>query len=203
MRERDGEHRLVAKAYDGAQNVRVASVTVNRPSALASYDPTLRVLRCAAVNNLCDSSALLDGRGTLGPEPNQPNTIGASCADKSAGRYHFDESNDRIRVFTLDGEPFRPGKTVTVEAAVWAYSSYTADKLDLYYAANASNPSWTWIATLTPAGSGRRVLSASYTLPAGSMQAVRARFRYNGSQSPCGSGPFDDHDDLVFAVGDR
>jgi leucyl aminopeptidase len=32
------------------------------------------------------------------------------------------------------------------------------------------------------------------------VQAVRARFRYNGSVAACGTGSYNDHDDLVFAV---
>jgi len=43
--------------------------------------------------------------------------------------------------------------------------------------------------------------AASFTLPAGSLQAVRANFRYTGSASSCSTGAYDDHDDLVFAVG--
>jgi len=47
-----------------------------------------------------------------------------------------------------------------------------------------------------------QVITASYQLPAaGELQAVRANFRYKGSQSSCSSGDYDDHDDLVFAVG--
>ncbi len=91
------------------------------------------------------------------------------------------------------------GKTVKVEATVWAYST-TADKLDLYSAANANSPTWTLIGTLSPTGTGAQTLSATYMLPAGSLQAVRARFRYNGTAGACGTGAYDDHDDLIFAV---
>jgi hypothetical protein len=101
----------------------------------------------------------------------------------------------------VDGTSFAAGKQVRVEATVWAYSSFSADKLDLYYAANASSPSWTLIGTLSPTAAGAQTLSATYTLPIGSVQAVRARFRYQGSAAACGTGSYDDHDDLVFAVG--
>ena len=47
---------------------------------------------------------------------------------------------------------------------------------------------------------GAGTLSATYTLPTGTLQAVRARFRYNGTAAACGTGSYDDHDDLVFAV---
>jgi len=29
---------------------------------------------------------------------------------------------------------------------------------------------------------------------------VRARFRYQGTAAACGTGAYDDHDDLIFAV---
>jgi leucyl aminopeptidase len=153
------------------------------------------------VGSSCDSgTSLLLGRDGKGPEPNQPNTINASCADGTSGTFHSDESNDRLKVSTLDGTSFATGKTVRVEATVWAWTSPSADHLELYYAANAASPTWTLIGTLTPTAAGAQTLSATYTLPAGSLQAVRAQFRYQGSASACTSGSYNDHDDLVFAV---
>ncbi len=40
-----------------------------------------------------------------------------------------------------------------------------------------------------------------YTLPNGSLQAIRANFRFSGRASACTVGGYNDHDDLVFAVG--
>ena len=114
--------------------------------------------------------------------------------------FHFDESNDRIKVSTLDGTNFAGGKTVRVDATVWAYATFSADRLDLYRAANAASPTWTLIATLTPTAAGAQTLSATYTLPAGSLQAVRAQFRFQGSATACTLGSYNDHDDLIFAV---
>ena len=111
-----------------------------------------------------------------------------------------DESNDRLVVRTLDGSDLAVGKTVEVEATVYAYSNGTSDHLDLYYTADANNPAWTLINTIDLTSGGTQALTASYTLPTGSRQAVRANFRYNGSPSACGSGNYDDTDDLVFAV---
>src|SRR5262249_12692883 len=56
--------------------------------------------------------------------------------------------------------------------------------------------------TLTPTAAGGQTLSADYTLPAGGLQAVRARFRWNSGATPCANppGPYEDHDDLAFAV---
>ena len=171
----------------------------------AAYDSTLKALKCGTLGSACDSGpSLLLGRDTLsgGAEPNQPNTINSSCADGTSGTFHSDESNDRLVVATTDGTNFAPGKTIKVSATVWAYSGFTSDHLDLYYAANASSPTWVLIATIVPPAAGAQTLSASYTLPnGGTLQAVRANFRYQGSASSCSTGAYDDHDDLVFTVG--
>jgi leucyl aminopeptidase len=200
----NGSRALVVKAYDAAGNVGTSTgvtVTVNNVSTLAVYDAALKAPKCATVNSVCDSGpSLLNGRANLGPEMNKPNTLGATCADGTSGVFHSDESNDRLKVSTTDGSRFAAGKTVRIEATVWAYSTFTSDKLDLYYAASANNPSWVFIGTLTPTKAGSQVLSATYTLPAGAVQAVRANFRYGGSAAPCAAGTYTDHDDLVFAV---
>ncbi|HLA78509.1 MAG TPA: M20/M25/M40 family metallo-hydrolase [Vicinamibacteria bacterium] len=204
----NGSHLLRSRAYDAAGNAGTSAdvgVTVSNgggPADLTgTYDSTLKAPKCATVGRSCDSgSSLLLGRGSKGPEPSHPNTINNSCADGTSGTFHSDESNDRLKVSTVDGTALAPGKQVRVDATVWAYSSYTSDKLDLYYAANALSPNWTLIATLTPPGSGARTLSATYTLPAGALQAIRAQFRYQGSAGTCSSGGYNDRDDLVFAV---
>ncbi len=171
----------------------------------AVFDATLKAPKCATVGSGCDSGpSLLLGRDTIsgGAEPNQPNNINASCADGTSGTFHSDESNDRLVITTTDGSNLTPGKTVTVSATVWAYSSFTSDALDLYYAANANSPSWVLIGTIVPTAAGVNTISRNYTLPSGgSLQAVRANFRYLGSASSCSTGAYDDHDDLVFAVG--
>jgi len=171
----------------------------------ATYSSTFKAPSCGSVGSGCDSGpSLLLGRDTLsgGAEPNQPNTINNSCADGTSGTFHSDESNDRLVVQTTDGSTLAPGKTVKVSATVWAYSGFTSDHLDLYYAAIASSPSWVLIGTITPTAAGAQTLSANYTLPSGgASQAVRAQFRYLGSASSCTTGSYNDHDDLVFAVG--
>src|SRR5262249_46118562 len=125
----------------------------------------------------------------------------SSCADGTSGTFHSDESVDRLKVTTTDGSSLAAGKTVTVTATVWAYSTFSSDHLDLYSAPNASSPAWTLIGTVNPTAAGAQTLSATYTLPSGSLQAVRANFRFGGAASSCSTGSFDDHDDLIFAVG--
>ncbi len=167
----------------------------------AVFDTALQAPKCGTVGRSCDSGpTLVLGRDGRGPEPNQPNTINDSCLDGTSGTFHSDESNDRIRVLTTDATNFAPGKTVRIEATVWAWTTPTADRLDLYYTANAASPTWTFLATLTPTVAGAQTLSAIYTLPSGALQAVRAQFRYQGSASACTAGAYNDRDDLVFAV---
>ncbi|MCP3141067.1 M20/M25/M40 family metallo-hydrolase [Pyxidicoccus xibeiensis] len=200
----NGAHTLEARAYDRVNLPATSAiqVTVSNSASVAGYDPALRAPRCFSVSESCDSGALLNGRANLGPEVNFPNTINNSCSDGLSGSYHSDESNDHIKVATVDGTPFGPGKLVRIEATVWCFN-VTNDKLDLYYTGNAAtsgSPAWTFIATLRPTAKGRQVLSTTYTLPAGAVQAVRARFRYGGSPTACGTSSYNDHDDLVFAV---
>jgi aqualysin 1 len=198
----NGSVALLARAFDAGGNLAdstAVTVTVNNPG-MASYDPVLKAPKCETVGAACDTGTLVNGRGPLGPESNAPNTINNSCADGTAGTYHVDESLDRLRVETLDGSPMAPGKTVRITATVFAWSTGTSDALDLYYAADATNPNWTLLTTLTPPGGGVRVLTATYTLPQGGLQAVRGSFRYGGTPGICTAGSYNDRDDLVFAV---
>jgi len=179
------------------------TVSSSSGAQTAVYNSTLKAPECATVATSCDSGpSLLLGRDHLsgGTEPNQPNTINNSCADGTAGTFHSDESNDRIVVTSTSGGPLTHATTATVTATVWAWSGYTSDSLDLYYAANANSPSWVFIGTIKPTKAGAQSLSATFTLPTGSLQAVRAQFRYLGRASSCNSGSYNDHDDLIFAV---
>lgn len=193
---------LAACAVDGELDSSQAASALEGEAELvaATYDPVLKAPACATPSSSCDTVNLVNGRGPVGPEANAPNTINNSCTDGTFGQYHFDESLDRLRVSTLDGTPMAPGKTVLIEATVFAYSAFSSDKLDLYHAADANNPAWTYLTTLTPAGGGTQVLSTTYTLPQGQLQAVRGNFRYLGSTSACSTGGYDDRDDLIFAV---
>ncbi|RKG85688.1 M20/M25/M40 family metallo-hydrolase [Corallococcus terminator] len=205
----NGSHTFAAKASDSAGNATTTSTTtatVSNVSTSGTYDATYKTLRCSAVAATCDSGTAFKGRGAMSPaETSAPNTLKGTCIDGSSGTFHSDESNDALKVSTVDGSNFAPGKQVKVEATVWAYASPSSDRLDLYYTANAAatTPVWTLITTITPTAAGATTLSATYTLPSGTNQAVRAQFRY-GSGSPasaCVSNEYNDRDDLVFTVG--
>src|SRR3984957_1872035 len=179
------------------------TVSSSTGAQTAVYSSTLKAPECATVGSSCDSGpSLLLGRDHIsgGAEPNQPNTIGSSCADGTTGTFHSDESNDRIVVTSTSGGALTHGTSVTVTATVWAYSGFTSDALDLYYAANANSPSGTFIKTIVPTKAGAQTLSTTFTLPTGTLEAVRAQFRYLGSASSCTTGSYNDHDDLIFAV---
>ncbi len=200
-----GVRRLTARAYDLAGNMATsAAVDVNvslpppPPVTGAAYSPALRAPACTSASIACDSAALLDGRAGLGPEPNQPNTIGGTCADGTYGSYPSSESIDRLRVVSVDGTPIAAGTRVRIEATVWI--RVTLDRLDLFTAQNANAPAWTLLTTLVPAATGLQTFSAEVTLPSGDFQAVRASLRYGGTASACPSGSYNDHDDLAFAV---
>ncbi len=182
-----------------AMSVTVTPEGQNGPQT-AVFDATYQAPACLTPGSECDSTTLVDGRANLGPEPNQPNTINDSCADGTSGTYHNDESNDRIVVKTLDGLDFTEGATVQIDATVWAWSGFTSDTADFFFAADANNPSWTLITSIVPSGSGVQTLSTQYVLPAGGLQAVRVQFRYQSTNAPCAAGAYNDRDDLVFAV---
>jgi hypothetical protein len=173
--------------------------SVSNPDS-ASFDATARAPKCAFVTAACDSQGLVNGRANLGPEPGQPNTINNSCADGTGGVYHSDESLDRLRIETMDGSPLAPGKLVRITVTGWAFSTST-DRVDLYHAADATNPVWTPIATLSPFGLGSQSMTTNFMLPTGgSQQAIRGNWRQSLAPGACTSGPFDDRDDLVFVV---
>jgi trimeric autotransporter adhesin len=181
------------------------SLTVNGTGGggdlTAVFDGARQAPACNTVGRSCDTGpALVLGRANLGPETNQPNTINDSCADGTSGAFHFDESNDRIKVTSVDGGDFAAGKTVRIDATVWAWTTPSSDAADFYFTSNAASPSWTLIGTVVPTASGAQTLSATYTLPAGALQAVRVQFRYQSSNANCAAGAYNDRDDLVFAV---
>jgi len=142
---------LTAIAFDavGQSTTSGAVALVVLPALVATYDPTLRVPRCSTRGISCDTGTLVGGRGTLGPELNRPNTVNASCAEQNNGTFHgTGESIDRVQISTVSGAGIAPGTLMNVAVTIWATN--TGDRLDLWYAANGTSPSWVRFATLTP-----------------------------------------------------
>jgi hypothetical protein len=195
------------------------------PKGNASYSTTLKAPACGQLETSCDSGGLLDSRGNAleGPESGTPNTIGSTCLDGTAGGpfnsyfgpnyYHYDQSVDRIRLWTTDGSALAAGKTVNIEVKVWVFG---AGNLDLLSAADANNPVWTRIASKSFPPGGIQFggsFITTFTLPPGPLQAIRANMGGPGPANPPNPCPSDgymggaqgntvDHDDLIFAVGD-
>ena len=175
---------------------------------IALYDAGFGVPKCSHGSS-CDSDDLLIGRGTMtnGEESNRPNTLNA-CTDGNSGTYLTDESINRIVVTRADGGDgdFAEGDEVTISASVWCWSTPTSDYIDFYYASDAANPAWTQIGPRQQCQSGgANTFTANYTLPQGSLQAVRANFMYStGTPTPgtnkCVTGSYDDTDDMVISV---
>jgi trimeric autotransporter adhesin len=170
----------------------------------ASYNATQRTPACSTNGCGCDTGAtLVNGRGTMAPaEPNQPNTVGATCADGSSGTYHSDESVDRVKIETTDATALDVGKQVKASITVWCYN--TTDALDFYYATNAATPTWTAVATnvLCPVSGAAHTFVQSFTLGGASgLQAIRAQLRFGGTAGTCTTGSYNDRDDLTFQVG--
>jgi hypothetical protein len=177
----------------------------NVDALTATFDAVHRAPTCSrGVGGSCDTgSTLVRGRGTGGAEPNAPNTIDGACPDGESGPISERWSAiDRVRVSTLDGTHFAPGKSVRVDATVWASSNPSAEAADFFQAADAANPDWKLIGTVVPTASGPQTLSTAYRLPPGGLQAVRVQFRQRTDGGSCAAGADHDRDDLIFAVGE-
>ncbi len=204
----DGVHTLEVVATDfggnsASDSVQVTVANANADTTLAAFEPSLSTVACLQPTALCDTTDLLEGRGTVGPEQNAPNTLFASCADGNSGSYQDDESLERIVLRSAD--TFAPGSTVTVEVDVWAWSGFNQDSLDLFHTSDANAPEWQLLTTLKPTAAGLQTLSFELTLPedGAMMQAIRGQYRYQGNDSPCAGGGYIDRDDLVFVVGEN
>jgi hypothetical protein len=174
------------------------------------YDHGLGAPACSGTVAYCDSGALLDGRGPLGPELHDPNTIGSACADGTAGAYHVDPSVDGLLVATEDGSMLAAGKSARVEVRVYASASWQSERVDVFTSVNpgSSTPTWSYVTTVSPSRAGTQVLFASVPLGSAGAQAIRVHMlRSDLPWDPavaCGTSQgvnvVDDQDDLVFQV---
>jgi len=143
------------------------------------------------------------------PIPSNTNKKGNPCVDGNAGSYHSDESIDQITVTAGDivnGIP-TPSNTFIVEGGrayvsvkVWCWGTGASDIADIYLANDASSPSYDHLASIVCPSGGAQTLKHAFDVGQGTNQSIRVNFRYDGSQSTCSSGAYDDHDDLIFTV---
>lgn len=171
---------------------------------VAEYSSELGAPVCSSAGVSCTSgSTLLQKAGDN--EPNQSNTLD-SCADGTSGTWKIDESIESIAIRNVDGGLLVEGATVEITATTWPWKDGPSlDIVDFYFASDANDPSWQHIGAIVPAAHQEETHSMQYTLPAGSLQAVRVNIRWGGKtseppSSACSGGSFDDVDDLVFAV---
>src|SRR6266540_956294 len=171
------------------------------------HDPSPRAT--AVPTQESEISQMCDGRASVRRTPRPRKLLSVGASETSFGRAFQEESIERVVLRTEDGRALAPGGEVRVAVTVFSSSAYGADALELYHATAADAPAWRHVATLLPSHAGLEVLSTTYRLPPGALQAVRARFRYGGTAAPCGTvlangsvvtGLYDDHDDLGFAV---
>jgi len=186
------------------------------PKSFAQYDPFVNAPRCPLFSASCDTGdELISGVGSQsegGPEPNAPNTIDG-CNDSSLSVFQRDESIERIRIKSMDGDIMTVGGEVEVElvvnTAMDTEDRSNADLLStgiLYYASDASDTEWNEIHIFhMEPGSGSKSVTARFILRRGSYnQVIRVVFGYTESRlEACPNGDFfQDVDDLVFAVED-
>lgn len=158
------------------------SSTLISGTGLAEY-VTFTSSFCHGSSSSCDSGALLLGRAS---ENNFPNTIDG-CADGQDRTAVYTESVSRIIVSSITGEELRGGDVVKINATVISW--FKQDRVDFYYASNASSPVWTFITSVAPRATSppsqisatlpyTRFPDITYTLPkcgsvSGCQQAVR------------------------------
>lgn len=195
-----GAHPLEVRAIDVGGGVGTASVEVVVAPTGAVHDLARGAPACAEEGVRCHSSALLDGRGELGPEANAPNVLGGSCLDGALGTYHVDESIDFISVRSLAGVDMVAGAQVELTVNAWLFSP-AEDQVELFYAADARNPVWVALPSPVATASGAQTFTTTYALPDGDLQAVRASVRYAPAETgACVFGDYNDTDDLIFKV---
>eukprot|EP00804_Cyclotella_cryptica_P001613 CCRYP_014950-RC/>CCRYP_014950-RC protein AED:0.25 eAED:0.25 QI:503/1/1/1/0.66/0.71/7/281/548 len=208
-----GTHQIDVLASDGNTS-RIAKISViafdiNAAQGYqkAVYSPNLGAPVCFPTSKECSSENLLSGRGDVGPEPNAPNVLD-DCMDGSVGGFKSDESVNKIVVRSgrLNGENsdqlITENGYITITATVWSFSPN--DIADFWITSSPSVPSWKYIGSVHSKKKDRSEdIKIEFKLGKGLTQAVRVSFHYDifdNSLAPCLGGPYDDADDLVFAV---
>lgn len=207
------------------RNPSAPDTTLGLGSGAASFSALYKAPFCSGSNRQCDSNNLLRGRVT---ETNRPNTIDDCLGGTSTDTNYDNESVRRILVQSTSGEALRGGELARIHTDISAFSM--DDRVDFYYAADASDPHWVLITIVAPPTGDSSPLTVPYnkspdvifllpkcTSPSGCKQAVRvalrsgrdpdktssSKARSDGNHKPesdCASELFDDVDDLVFDV---
>ncbi|EJK61965.1 hypothetical protein THAOC_17453 [Thalassiosira oceanica] len=184
-----------------------------RPSSSpvpASFDALVGTPACNDIQSICSTAgtSLLDKKEVWG-ELNPSNTLD-NCADGGAGTYLIDESVESVTVVATDsaGNPVEgvlsAGGFAKIKAVVHAWNNGAGSYVDFFKTSDIASPNWVPLNDGTsPVGQGGLVdvESPAFQLSnTAAIQAVRVGIRFQGSQSPCPTGGYDENDDLVFKV---
>ncbi len=173
--------------------------------AYAEYNSTYGAPYCgdSGISPCIANSSLLRSRDNIGggSEPNYPNTID-TCNDGSWGTYQSDESVENITIASLNHSVFIKGDTINVTATVYCYDG-SGDNVNFVYTNNTDSPAWKVMASVDPCpAAGLNTFSKTWKLDnIAGKHAVRVSIQWNGATTTtCGSGNYDDNDDVVFNV---
>lgn len=186
------------------------NATPRPSSAPASFDALVGTPACNGIQSICSTvgTSLLDKKEVWG-ELNPSNTLDG-CTDGTSGSYLSDESVESVTVVATDsaGNPVEgvlsAGGFAKIKAVVHAYSNGAGTFVDFFKTSDIASPTWVPLNSGTsPVGQGGLVdvESPAFQLSnTAAIQAVRVGIRFQGSQSPCPTGGYDENDDLVFKV---
>ena len=167
------------------QSFQYPSSTLPDGSGLAEYDTSIGAPKCSGRSSRCDSGDLLEGRF---PNENSSHNTIDNCEDGIPDSTELldgetsaviTESVNRIVVEAVGGTVIRGGSWVNIEATVYANGS--RDKVDYYYAADAANPDWVFITTVTPRFTGNHEI----TLPRAGRDKITFRLPSCDSEDYC------------------
>jgi hypothetical protein len=175
-------------------------------NSIASYDEILGIPKCMELGASCDTGDLIIGRGKT--EPNQPNTFLDSCRDGQDGDADGEAVN-KIIISSETGGLMTEGSDIVITAYIncWA-GGYTNDYVYFYYARAESSNGWQFIEKIQCQAGGQQIMQTTYS-PSPGEHVVRVSIRYmeenyleedEGQNLTCGTGPFDDNDDVAFTV---
>ena len=141
----EGGSALYTELCNPKSGVTEPTTTLTAGTATATHDSTLGAPTCLGRASKCDSGSTLEGRRV---EANSPNTLDDCLDGDDTTEYAVDESVKKIVVETISGNDLRGGEQVTLKATAAVLSK--SDRVDYYYAADATSPVWKHLTTMAP-----------------------------------------------------
>ncbi len=142
------------------QSYQYPTTTLAEGTGQAEYDSSIGAPKCDGSASKCDSGNLLEKRYPF--EPNSSHNTIDNCEDGIPDPSATDpmellpgetsavitESVNRIVVAAVGGSVIRGGSWVSIQATVSPH--HENDHVDYFYAADAANPVWKYITTVSP-----------------------------------------------------